>query len=105
MLDMWSEIAAKGVFLLAPDALDAGQWSAATDGPDFLSAFVEQAYGIQAFDRESTYLYGHSAGASMALYLGICTDFPARAIAVHAGVLPDCPTLSPLVLRPSVRKG
>ena len=67
MLDMWSEIAAKGVFLLAPDALGAGQWSAATDGPDFLSAFVEQAYGIQAFDRESTYLYGHSAGASMAL--------------------------------------
>jgi predicted esterase len=100
MLDMWSEIAAKGAFLLAPDALESSAWNTATDGPDFLSALVEEAYKIQPFDRERIYFYGHSAGASMALYLGNCTDFPARAIAIHAGVLPDCPALSALILRP-----
>ncbi|WP_189410316.1 alpha/beta hydrolase family esterase [Neogemmobacter tilapiae] len=90
MLDMWANIAAKGVFLVAPDASGA-QWNTGTDGPDFLADVLDEAAAIQPFDRNRVYLYGHSAGANMALYLGNCTDFPVRAVAVHAGVLPDCP--------------
>jgi predicted esterase len=89
MLDMWDDIAHKGAFLLAPDATGP-QWNTVGDGPDFLAALLDEAAAVQPFDRERIYLYGHSAGANMALYLVNCSDFPIQAVAVHAGVLPNC---------------
>lgn len=100
MLDMWQAIAAQGVFLVAPDALNRDQWSPSTDGPEFFAELLDQAAKIQPFDRDRVFLYGHSAGAGMALYLGDCTEMPVRAIAVHAGALNDCFSFS----RPAVRR-
>lgn len=90
MLDMWQAIAGQGAVLLAPDALDPRGWSAAEDGPDFMAALLTEAARIAPFDRQRVYLYGHSAGANMALRLGQCTGFAVRAVAVHAGALPPC---------------
>lgn len=90
MLDMWQGVAGQGAMLLAPDARDLRGWNPAEDGPAFLTALLAQAAQAAPFDPAFVYVYGHSSGANMALYLGQCTDFAARAVAVHAGALEDC---------------
>jgi predicted esterase len=100
MLDMWQAIAGQGAFLVAPDALDSHRWDPTADGPAFLAAVLVDARRIQNFDPQRIFLYGHSSGANMALYLGACTDFPARAIALHAGATGPCPAFAARPLHP-----
>ena len=90
MLDMWRAISASDAVLVAPDAFDSNFWSVETDGPAFLDAVLDAAEAVQPFDRGHTYRYGHSAGARYALYLADCVIGPWRAVAVHAGSMPDC---------------
>jgi len=90
MLDMWRAIGAKGVVLVAPDAADPNAWSPVDDGPAFLTAVLDAAGAEQPFDRERVYVYGHSAGAWLGLFLAACQAGPWRAVAVHAGSLPGC---------------
>jgi predicted esterase len=104
MLDMWQGVAGSGALLLAPDARDKQGWSVEDDGPEFLNAVLAQAAQVAPFDPQRVYVYGHSAGANMALYLGQCTDFPVRAVAIHAGALAPCPAHSrPAHSRPTRR--
>jgi predicted esterase len=99
MLDMWRDIDSASAFLIAPDALDTAIWQHNTDGEAYLTAVLAEAKVIESFDSENVSLYGHSAGATMALDIGNCTAFPAKAIVVHAGVFQGCGLMQPPMAR------
>ncbi|SEC63038.1 PHB depolymerase family esterase [Rhodobacter sp. 24-YEA-8] len=86
MLAPWQEIAKReGLMLIAPDAADSQAWSGGRDGVEFLEAVLADAADLYAIDRSRIYLFGHSAGANMALSLSARPPAGVRAIVAHAG--------------------
>jgi len=85
VVEMWKPIAdANGLLLIGPNSLGES-WNPQTDGSTFLAAVLNDASRRYRLDRRRIYLFGHSAGAVLALYLSIAhSDFFA-ATAVHAG--------------------
>jgi poly(3-hydroxybutyrate) depolymerase len=101
MLDMWKSLAAsQHVTLIAPDFLDASP-NLHSDGEAFLSHVLTEAEKNFSVDRNRIYLFGHSAGAILALHLAN-NPGPWRAVAVHAGG-PDTSQLSRMANAPAVR--
>lgn len=94
MLAPWQEIAKReGLVLIAPDAGDSQTWSMRHDGVDFLEAVLADAAGQYEVDRDRMFLFGHSAGANMALMLALRPPAGVRAVVAHAGAVfaPDLP--------------
>jgi poly(3-hydroxybutyrate) depolymerase len=89
LVEKWKELAAKEGFIVAgPDALDRRGWFIPQDAPDPLRDLVEELKSKYPVDARRVYLFGHSAGAVMALMLSALESEYFAAAAVHAGALP-----------------
>lgn len=90
LVEKWKDLARKeGIFLLGPDALNSRGWSAPADGPDFLHELISDLKSKHPIDPRRMYLFGHSAGATFALYMSLYESEYFAATAVHAGALPN----------------
>jgi len=84
----WKDLAEReGFILAAPNSFDSAMWSFNMDPPRFLHAVVKQVKAQHAIDESRIYLFGHSAGAAMALILAVTDSHYFAAVAVHAGSL------------------
>jgi poly(3-hydroxybutyrate) depolymerase len=87
-IEQWQAMAEQeGLVLVAPNSLNSREWSMGVDGPEFLHAVVEAARAKYPIDSKRIYLFGHSAGAVFALYMGVMESQYFAAAAVHAGAL------------------
>jgi poly(3-hydroxybutyrate) depolymerase len=107
LVDLFRDIASKERFIVVgPDATDRRGWQAPADGPAFLYFLIEAVKAKRAVDGRRMYLFGHSAGASFALTMGLAESEFFAAAAVHAarmtpedqGQLPLVPRKLPIVL-------
>ena len=87
-INEWHGLAEKeGLILAAPDSANSREWSMNTDGPEFLHAVVEAVRAKNSVDDKRIYLFGHSAGAVFALYMGVMESKYFAAAGVHAGAM------------------
>jgi poly(3-hydroxybutyrate) depolymerase len=85
-IDEWKTLAEKeGIILAAPDSANSREWSMNTDGPEFLHDVVEAVRAKNSVDGKRIYIFGHSAGAVFALYMGVMESRYFAAAGVHAG--------------------
>jgi poly(3-hydroxybutyrate) depolymerase len=88
LVEKWKDLARKeGFFLVGPDARNSRGWSAPADGPDFLNELISDLKSKHPIDNRRMYLFGHSAGATFALYMSLYESEYFAATAVHAGAL------------------
>lgn len=88
LVDKWKDLAKKeGIILVGPDALNSQGWSSPIDGPDFLRDLITELQTKYPIDPHRMYLFGHSAGASFALYMALYESEYFAATAIHAGAL------------------
>ena len=67
LAEKWDGLAKKeGVIIIAPDSADSSHWSAPRDGPVFLHELVEAVKTKYPINAKKVYLFGHSAGATVA---------------------------------------
>ncbi len=86
----WRKFAdSEGILLAGPDALNSQSWNTPEDGPRFLADVVAFLKSRFAIDEKRIYLFGHSAGACFALYVGPLESEFFAAVAVHAGAFRD----------------
>jgi TonB family protein len=89
-IEQWQDLAEKeGLVLAAPNSLNSREWSMGVDGPEFLHAMVDAVQGRYSIDAKRMYLFGHSAGATFALYMGVMESQYFAAAGVHAGALSE----------------
>jgi poly(3-hydroxybutyrate) depolymerase len=89
LVERWKDLAEKeGLILAGPDSSDSGLWATPADGPEFLRDVVEALKARHAINARRVYLFGHSAGASYALYMSIFESQYFAAAAIHAGMIP-----------------
>jgi poly(3-hydroxybutyrate) depolymerase len=87
-IDEWKNLAEKeGIILVAPDSANSREWSMNTDGPEFLHDVVEAVRTKNSVDGKRIYIFGHSAGAVFALYMGVMESRYFAAAGVHAGAM------------------
>jgi poly(3-hydroxybutyrate) depolymerase len=87
-MDEWKGLAEKeGIILAAPDSANSREWSMNTDGPEFLHDVVEAVRSKHSVDGTRLYIFGHSAGAVFALYMGVMESRYFAAAGVHAGAM------------------
>src|SRR6476646_6544781 len=87
-INEWKELAEKeGVILAAPDSANSREWSMNVDGPEFLHEVVEAVRAKHSVDGTRLYIFGHSAGAVFALYMGVMESRYFAACGVHAGAM------------------
>lgn len=87
-INEWKELAEKeGIILIAPDSANSREWSMNTDGPEFLHDIVEAVRAKHSVDGTRLYIFGHSAGAVFALYMGVMESQYFAAAGVHAGAM------------------
>jgi poly(3-hydroxybutyrate) depolymerase len=87
-IDEWKALAEKeGIILVAPDSANSREWSMNTDGPEFLHDVVEAVRAKHSIDGTRLYIFGHSAGAVFALYMGVMESRYFAAAGVHAGAM------------------
>jgi len=87
-INEWKDLAEKeGIILVAPDSANAREWSMNTDGPEFLHDVVEAVRAKHSVDGTRLYIFGHSAGAVFALYMGVMESRYFAAVGVHAGAM------------------
>jgi poly(3-hydroxybutyrate) depolymerase len=72
---------------VAPDSANPREWSMNTDGPEFLHDVVEAVRTKNSVDGKRIYIFGHSAGAVFALYMGVMESRYFAAAGVHAGAM------------------
>jgi len=88
LMDKWKDIGTReGIVLVAPDAINSAGWFTPDDGPDFLHDVVSQVQENYSIDPRRMYVFGHSGGASFALYMGLFESEYFAAVAIHAGAL------------------
>lgn len=88
LVDKWKDLARKeGIILVGPDALATQGWATPVDGPDFLHDLITELQSKYPIDARRMYLFGHSAGASFALYMSLYESEYFAATAIHAGAL------------------
>jgi predicted esterase len=84
----WEPMAKKGkIILVAPNSANSAQWTLENDGPRFLHSLLDQVRSMYPVDGQRIYIFGHSAGAVMALYIAVLEPEYFAAAAIHAGVL------------------
>jgi len=87
-INEWKDLAEKeGLILAAPDSANSREWSMNVDGPEFLHDVVEAVRAKHSVDGTRLYIFGHSAGAVFALYMGVMESKYFAAAGVHAGAL------------------
>ncbi|MGZ4859557.1 MAG: alpha/beta hydrolase family esterase [Candidatus Angelobacter sp.] len=87
-INEWKELAEKeGLILAAPDSANSREWSMNVDGPEFLHEVVEAVRARHSVDGTRMYIFGHSAGAVFALYMGVMESRYFAAAGVHAGAI------------------
>ncbi len=89
LVDPWLPLArSEGIALVAPDASDPRAWRIPQEGPDFFHDLIEMVrIANDVVDDRRMYVFGHSAGATHGLDLGVLESDYFAAVAVHAGVL------------------
>ncbi len=88
LVEKWKDYAKKeGIIIAGPDAMNARGWSSPSDGPDFLHDLVEELKAKYSINPRRVYLFGHSAGASFSLHMGLMESQYFAAVAIHAGAL------------------
>jgi poly(3-hydroxybutyrate) depolymerase len=88
LMDKWKDLANKeGFIAVAPDAITPEGWRAPIDGPDFLHELLSVVKAQYPIDSHRMYLFGHSGGASFALYMALYESEYFAAAAIHAGAL------------------
>ena len=101
LVDLFRDVASKErVIVVGPDATDRRAWQVPADGPAFLYFLIEAVKAKHAVDGRRMYLFGHSAGASFALAMGLAESEFFAAAAVHAARMrPEDQDRLPLVPR------
>jgi poly(3-hydroxybutyrate) depolymerase len=90
LVEKWKDYAKKeGIIIAGPDASNLAGWASPQDGPDYLHDLVEELKGKYPINPRRVYLFGHSAGASFALYMSLMESQYFAATAIHAGSLRD----------------
>jgi poly(3-hydroxybutyrate) depolymerase len=90
LVDKWKDLAVKeGIILAGPDAIASAGWNVPADGPDYLNELTSELISKYPVDVHRIYLFGHSAGASFALYMALFESQYFAAAAIHAGALRD----------------
>ena len=90
LVDLFRGAASKQRFIVAgPDAIDRRGWELPADGPAFLYFLVEAVKAKHAVDGHRVYLFGHSAGASFALTMGVMESEYFAGVAAHAAALQE----------------
>lgn len=88
LVDKWKDLAVKeGIVLAGPDAINSAGWNAPADGPDFLHDLISDLKSKYPIDSRRMYLFGHSGGATFALYMSLFESEYFAAAAIHAGAL------------------
>ncbi len=87
----WKDYAqAEGIIIAGPNALDSQNWRIPDDAPEFIYEMVESLKEKHPIDPRRIYLFGHSGGAIVALYLALMQSEYFAAAAIHAGAIrPD----------------
>ena len=87
-IEQWQALAEQeGLVLAAPNSLNSREWTMGVDGPEFLHAIVDAVKEKYPIEGKRMYLFGHSAGAVFALYMGLMESQYFAAAAVHAGAM------------------
>lgn len=88
LVEKWKDYAKKeGIILAGPDASNLRGWGSPQDGPDYLRDLVEELKSKHPINPRRVYLFGHSAGASFSLHMGLMESQYFAAVAIHAGAL------------------
>ena len=88
LMDKWKDLGVKeGIVLVAPNALTPEGWRTPDDGPEFLYEIASALTAKYPIDRRRMYVFGHSGGATFALYMGLFESDYFAAVAIHAGAL------------------
>jgi poly(3-hydroxybutyrate) depolymerase len=89
-MDAWQGLAEQeGIILAAPDSGGPEGWLLPRDGPEFLHDVAEAVRARAPVDPKRMYLFGHSAGATFSLYMGLLESQYFAAVAAHAGAVRD----------------
>jgi poly(3-hydroxybutyrate) depolymerase len=90
LIDPWLSLAkSEGIVLVAPDSSNRSGWRIPEDGPDFLHDLLELVRITRdVVDERRMYVFGHSAGATQGLIMGLLESEYFAAVGVHAGVVP-----------------
>lgn len=84
----WRDLAEdKGIIIAGPNALDSQTWRIPDDGPEFIYELVESLKAKHPIDPRRVYLFGHSGGAIVAIYLALLQSEYFAAVAIHAGAI------------------
>jgi poly(3-hydroxybutyrate) depolymerase len=90
LVEKWKDYAKKeNIIIVGPDATNVRGWGSPQDGPDFLRDLVEELKTKYPINPRRVYLFGHSAGASFSLHMGLMESEYFAAVAIHAGALRD----------------
>jgi poly(3-hydroxybutyrate) depolymerase len=88
LVELFRDVASKEHFIVVgPDATDRRGWQVPVDGPSFLYFLIEAVKAKHAVDGRRIYLFGHSAGASFALTMGLMESEYFAGAAVHSAAL------------------
>jgi poly(3-hydroxybutyrate) depolymerase len=88
LMEKWKDLAIKeGFVLVGPDSLNPQAWNAPADGPEFLHDLLSELKSKYPIDSRRMYLFGHSGGATFALYMSLYESEYFAATAIHAGAL------------------
>ena len=88
LVEKWKDYAKKeNIIIAGPDATNLRGWGSPQDGPDFLHDLVEELKTKYPINPRRVYLFGHSAGASFSLHMGLMESQYFAAVAIHAGAL------------------
>jgi poly(3-hydroxybutyrate) depolymerase len=88
LVEKWKDYAKKeNSIIVGPDASNLRGWGSPQDGPEFLRDLVEELKTKYPINPRRVYLFGHSAGASFSLHMGLMESEYFAAVAIHAGAL------------------
>jgi poly(3-hydroxybutyrate) depolymerase len=87
-LKRWKDLADQEKIIIAgPNALDRRAWRIPEDAPEPIYEMIEALKLKYPVDPQRVYLFGHSGGAIVALYLALMQSEYFAASAIHAGAL------------------
>lgn len=88
LVDKWKDLAkTEGIILAGPNSQRSGDWRIPEDGPDAIYDLIEALKAKYPIDPRRVYLFGHSAGAVVALYMALLESEYFAAASVHAGAM------------------
>jgi poly(3-hydroxybutyrate) depolymerase len=88
LVEKWKDYAKKeNIIIVGPDATNLRGWGSPQDGPEYLHELVEELKSKYPINPRRVYLFGHSAGASFSLHMGLMESQYFAAVAIHAGAL------------------